>query len=52
MLEAMKSPMVSQRLAAGGVGGGTDGKGFREQSRAATWPIGAPELKKLGISGE
>jgi tripartite-type tricarboxylate transporter receptor subunit TctC len=51
MLEAMKSPIVSQRLAAGGVVGGTDGKGFAERLArdAAYW---GSELKKLGISGE
>jgi tripartite-type tricarboxylate transporter receptor subunit TctC len=51
MLDAMKSPMVSQRLAAGGVVGGTDGKGFAERltKDAAYW---GTELKKLGISGE
>ena len=51
MLEAMKSPLVSQRLAAGGVVGGTDGKGFAERltKDAAYW---GTELKKLGISGE
>jgi hypothetical protein len=47
----MKSPIVSQRLAAGGVVGGTDGKGFAERLArdSAYW---GSELKKLGISGE
>jgi tripartite-type tricarboxylate transporter receptor subunit TctC len=51
MLEAMKSPLVSQRLAAGGVVGGTDGKGFADRlvKDAAYW---GTELKKLGIQGE
>jgi tripartite-type tricarboxylate transporter receptor subunit TctC len=51
MLDAMKSPLVSQRLAAGGVVGGTDGKGFAERltKDAAYW---GTELKKLGIQGE
>jgi tripartite-type tricarboxylate transporter receptor subunit TctC len=51
MLEAMKSPLVSQRLAAGGVVGGTDGKGFADRlaKDAAYW---STELKKLGIQGE
>ena len=51
MLEAMKSPMVAQRLAAGGVVGGTGGKEFAERlaQETAYW---GPELKKLGISGE
>jgi tripartite-type tricarboxylate transporter receptor subunit TctC len=51
MLEAMKSPKVSQRLAAGGVGGATDGKVFRErlEREMAFW---GPELKKLGIAAE
>ena len=51
MLEAMKSPLVSQRLAAGGVVGGTDGRGFADRlaKDAAYW---GTELKKLGIQGE
>lgn len=51
MLEAMKSPAISQRLAAGGVHGATDGKGFRErlEREVAFW---GPQLKKLGINGE
>jgi tripartite-type tricarboxylate transporter receptor subunit TctC len=50
MLDAMASPMVSERLAAGGVAGGTGAKAFGERlaSDAAYW---GPELKKLGISG-
>ncbi len=51
MLEAMKSPLVLQRLAAGGVVGGADGKGFSERlSRDMTY--WTAELKKLGIQGE
>jgi tripartite-type tricarboxylate transporter receptor subunit TctC len=51
MLESMKSPLVAQRLAAGGVVGGMDGKGFAEKltREVAYW---GPELKKLGINGE
>jgi tripartite-type tricarboxylate transporter receptor subunit TctC len=50
MLDAMASPMVSERLAAGGVAGGTGAKAFGDRlaSEAAYW---GPELKKLGISG-
>ena len=41
MLEAMKSPMVAQRLAAGGVVGGTDGKGFADRAREGRGLLGA-----------
>ncbi len=51
MLEAMKSPMVSQRLAGGRRGrrptARDSPKGLRRD--AAYW---GPELKKLGIKGE
>jgi tripartite-type tricarboxylate transporter receptor subunit TctC len=49
MLDAMASPVVSQRLAAGGVAGGTGAREFGERlaADAAYW---GPELKKLGIS--
>jgi tripartite-type tricarboxylate transporter receptor subunit TctC len=51
MAEAIKSPLVSQRLAAGGVRGALDAKGFGERlaKDVAYW---GPELKKLGINGE
>jgi tripartite-type tricarboxylate transporter receptor subunit TctC len=51
MLEAIKSPLVAQRLAAGGVMGATGANGFRARLErdSAYWP---PELKKLGISEE
>jgi len=51
MLEAIKSPPVAQRLAAGGVMGATGANGFRARLErdSAYWP---PELKKLGISEE
>jgi tripartite-type tricarboxylate transporter receptor subunit TctC len=51
MLEAMGSPMVSKRLAAGGVVGGTGAREFGERlaREAAFW---GPELKKLGVSGQ
>ncbi len=51
MLEAMKSPMVSARLAAGGVTGALDSKGFADKlaKDVAFW---GPQIKKLGITGE
>ncbi len=51
MLGAIGSPVVSQRLAAGGVRGSTGANGFRERlvRESAYW---GPELKKLGISEE
>jgi tripartite-type tricarboxylate transporter receptor subunit TctC len=51
MLEAMQSPAVAARLAAGGLQGTTDAKGFRArlESDVAFW---GPQIKKLGISAE
>jgi tripartite-type tricarboxylate transporter receptor subunit TctC len=51
MLEAMKSPAVSTRLAAGGVTGALDSKGFADKlaKDVAFW---GPQIKKLGITGE
>ena len=51
MLEAMQSPAVSVRLAAGGVSGALDGKGFlaKLDRDVAYW---GGQIKKLGISAE
>jgi len=51
MLEAMKSPTVAARLAAGGVRGALDAKGFGQKlaSEVAFW---GPQIKKLGITAE
>jgi tripartite-type tricarboxylate transporter receptor subunit TctC len=51
MLEAMKSPTVSARLAAGGVAGALDSKGFADKlaKDVAFW---GPQIKKLGITAE
>jgi tripartite-type tricarboxylate transporter receptor subunit TctC len=51
MLEAMKSPTVSARLAAGGVTGALDSKGFGQKLArdVAYW---GPQIKKLGITAE
>lgn len=51
MLEAMKSPAVSARLAAGGVTGALDSKGFGDKlvQDVAFW---GPQIKKLGITAE
>ena len=51
MLEAMKSPLVAQRMAEGGLRGMADGKGFRERLArdVAYW---GPQIKKLGIKVE
>jgi tripartite-type tricarboxylate transporter receptor subunit TctC len=51
MLEAMKSPLVSARLAAGGVTGALDSKGFADKLAmdVAFW---GPQIKKLGITAE
>jgi tripartite-type tricarboxylate transporter receptor subunit TctC len=51
MLEAMKSPTVSARLAAGGVAGALDSKGFAQKlaKDVAFW---GPQIKKLGITTE
>jgi tripartite-type tricarboxylate transporter receptor subunit TctC len=51
MLEAMKSPTVSARLAAGGVAGGLDSKGFAQKlaKDVAFW---GSQIKKLGITAE
>ena len=51
MLEAMKSPTVSARLAAGGVAGALDSKGFAQKlaKDVAFW---GPQIKKLGITAE
>lgn len=51
MLEAMKSPAVSARLAAGGVTGQLDSKGFGDKltKDVAFW---GPQIKKLGITAE
>jgi tripartite-type tricarboxylate transporter receptor subunit TctC len=49
MLEAMKSPIVAARLAAGGLHGMTGAKGFGERL-ARDYAHWGPELKKLGIS--
>jgi tripartite-type tricarboxylate transporter receptor subunit TctC len=51
MLETMKSPEVAARLAAGGVSGALDGKGFRARLERdiAYW---GPQIKTLGISVE
>jgi tripartite-type tricarboxylate transporter receptor subunit TctC len=51
MLEAMQSPAIAARLAAGGLRGMTDSKGFRAriENDVAHW---GPRLKELGISGE
>jgi tripartite-type tricarboxylate transporter receptor subunit TctC len=49
MLEAMKSPAVAERLAAGGVSGPLDAKGFGDRLArdVAFW---GPQIKKLGIT--
>ena len=51
MLEAMKSPLVSARLAAGGVTGALDSEGFADKLAmdVAFW---GPQIKKLGITAE
>ena len=51
MMEAMGSPAVSARLAAGGVRGALDAKGFGQKlaSEVAFW---GPQIKKLGITAE
>jgi tripartite-type tricarboxylate transporter receptor subunit TctC len=48
MLEAMKSPLVAARLAAGGLQGTTGSAGFHDRlvRETAYW---GPQLKKLGI---
>ena len=51
MLEAMQSPQVSARLAAGGLQGMTGSKAFRERIERETAYWG-PQLKKLGIQAE
>ena len=49
MLDAMKSPAVAARLAAGGLRGMTGAKGFGERI-ARDFAYWGPQLKKLGIS--
>ena len=51
MLEAMQSPTVSARLAAGGVAGALGSKGLGEKlvRDVAFW---GPQIKKLGIAAE
>jgi tripartite-type tricarboxylate transporter receptor subunit TctC len=51
MLETMNSPQVAARLAAGGIGGATDSRGFRARLErdAAYW---GSQIKKLGITAE
>jgi tripartite-type tricarboxylate transporter receptor subunit TctC len=51
MMDAMKGPMISQRLTAGGLRGTTGSDGFAAilARDAAYW---GPQLKKLGIQGE
>ena len=51
MLEAMKSPTVSARLAAGGVTGALDSKGFAQKLKEDVTFWG-PQIKKLGITSE
>jgi tripartite-type tricarboxylate transporter receptor subunit TctC len=51
ILEVLASPIVKERLAAGGLQGARDGEGFRARlaSDVAFW---GPEVKRLGISAE
>jgi tripartite-type tricarboxylate transporter receptor subunit TctC len=51
MLETMKSPLVSQRMAEGGLTGmaGSQGFGERLARDAAFW---GPQIKTLGITAE
>ena len=51
MLEAMKSPQVAARLAAGGLQGQSGSQEFHDRlvREAGYW---GPELKTLGINGE
>ena len=49
MIEAMKSPTIAVRLAAGGLRGMTGAKGFGERI-ARDFAHWGPQLKKLGIS--
>ncbi len=51
MVESLKSPAVATRLAAGGVTGALDSKGFGQKlaSDVAYW---GPQIKKLGITAE
>ncbi len=51
MLEAMQSPQVNARLAAGGLQGMSGSKAFRERIERETAYWG-PQLKKLGIQAE
>ena len=51
MTEALKSPNVAARLAAGGVSGPLDGKGFRAKLERDVTYWGS-QVKKLGISAE
>jgi tripartite-type tricarboxylate transporter receptor subunit TctC len=51
MAEAMQTPNIAARLAAGGVSGPLDGKGFRDRLERdyAYW---SSQIKKLGITAE
>jgi tripartite-type tricarboxylate transporter receptor subunit TctC len=51
VLDVVKIPGVAEKLAAGGLHGTTDGKGFaiRLERDVAYW---GPQIKKLGITGE
>jgi len=51
MLEALASPTVKERFAAGGLQGARDSEGFKARlaSDIAYW---GPEVKRLGINAE